>query len=491
MNHPATCEDRMTAQARLGEHDCIDEKIVLAYFVASLIFMAGAMFAGFLYSLQFLQLYLFPSIELFSPGRWRMIHTYGVSYGFIANAFIGAIHWIVPHLSRRSVWSVKLSWSIFVLWQLVVVATIAELMTGHAQAIAWGENPVWIDVIVQFGLILGAINFLYPISQIRGSKHVTLWHFFSAMSWIILIYAMGNFLPQFVVGGAAARSINGLYIYDLVGLFATPIGWGLVYYFVPIILNKPIWSQRLAVAGCWGLSCLYPMVGVCLFLYRPNSTVLKFSAMAATGAISLVVLSVIVNFFATMRHRAAAFWSSMPLRWFTLGMVFYVVVCVQSAWQSTLAVKTITHFTDWVVGHAHVAMLGVFGFWIFAMMTHLLPRLIGATGWWRPRLNAWHFWISGIGMLVMFCDLTFAGLMQGTMLRDLAPWESIVEASRPFWWVRTISGTMIMVGQLPFVWNIMMTAIHKGLEEPYESIQDESIQKESGQNESRARCVIV
>ena len=68
-------------------------------------------------------------------------------------------------------------------------------------------------------------------------------------------------------------------------------------------------------------------------------------------------------------------------------------------------------FSKWIavsaalVGHAHLVMFGVFGFWILGYMTYMFPRLLGASGWYNPNLNAWHFWLTGIGMLVMFFDL--------------------------------------------------------------------------------------
>ena len=105
-------------------------------------------------------------------------------------------------------------------------------------------------------------------------------------------------------------------------------------------------------------------------------------------------------------------------------------------------------------------MFGVFGFWILGIMTYLLPRVMGASDWYRPRWNHWHFWLSGLGMLVMFVDLTIAGLIQGFAWRDLAPWETSLTASRPFWMLRAFMGTAIVIGQFFFFANIWMTWRH-------------------------------
>ncbi|MFQ5462465.1 MAG: cbb3-type cytochrome c oxidase subunit I [Phycisphaerae bacterium] len=448
-----------------SSHELVIEKLVLWHFLASLTYLLIAMLAGLLFSMQFLQKYPFPDMELFSPGRWRMVHTNGVAYGFIANAFLGALHWAVPRLTLRRVLSVKLSYFIFFAWQVVVLSTVVGLLTGMAQAVEWGETPIFIDPLALAGLILVAINFLAPIVKCPGPMYVSIWYFISAFVWTVLVYGMGNYFPQFFVGGSASGAIVGLFIHDLVGLFVTPIGWGLMYYFVPIILKKPIWSHGLSLVGFWGLAFFYPLNGIHHFLYSPIPMFLQYGAVIATIAVEFVVTTVIINFFFTIKGRGDMLRTNLPIRWFYIGMVFYFTTCLQCAFQVTLTFQKIIHFTDWVVGHSHLVMFGVFGFWILGFMTHLLPRLLGATGWYRPGWNAWHFWLTGLGMFVMFFDLMIAGLIQGFSWRDLAPWEASLTFSVPFWFTRTIAGTAMIVGQFLFVANIIMTAKYRRTEE--------------------------
>jgi cytochrome c oxidase cbb3-type subunit 1 len=145
------------------------------------------------------------------------------------------------------------------------------------------------------------------------------------------------------------------------------------------------------------------------------------------------------------------------VRWFYTGMVLYAVTCLQCAFQVFLTVQEVIHFTDWVVGHAHLVMFGVFGFWILGVVTELWPRLVG-NAWYSTRLNGWHYWLTTIGMVVMFVDLVAAGLVQGFLWRGLAPWEESVVFSVPFWAIRTGAGVMISVGQVLFAYNLWRTA---------------------------------
>src|SRR5262245_17732417 len=96
--------------------ELVDARVALYHLVASLVYLAIAMLAGFAFSLQFLQHYPFEGIEWLSPGRWRMIHTNGIAYGFLANAFLAGVHWSIPRLILRPVYSRKLSWFIFGAW---------------------------------------------------------------------------------------------------------------------------------------------------------------------------------------------------------------------------------------------------------------------------------------------------------------------------------------------------------------------------------------
>ncbi len=308
------------------------------------------------------------------------------------------------------------------------------------------------------GLVLLVVNLSTPVLRTKErGLYVSLWYFLSAFAWTGLVYFMGNYFPEFWVPGAAGAAITGLFIHDLVGLFVTPIGWGLMYFFVPILLRKPIWSHALSLIGFWGLAFFYPMQGVHHFLLSPIPMYAQYAAVVATIAIEVVVTTVIVNFFGTLHGRMEAVRSNMPIRWFYTGMVGYAITCLQCAFQVTLTFQEIIHFTDWVVGHAHLVMYGVFGFWIMGLFVELWPKVVGRP-WYSTRLLTWHYWLSTLGLIIMFIDLLAAGVMQGFLWRDLHHWADSVIASMPFWWTRTFSGLMITVGSGALFYNMWMTA---------------------------------
>jgi cytochrome c oxidase cbb3-type subunit 1 len=124
--------------------------------------------------------------------------------------------------------------------------------------------------------------------------------------------------------------------------------------------------------------------------------------------------------------------------------------------QVTLTFQKVIHFTDWVVGHAHLVMFGVFGLWFFGMMTYLFPRLLRHQ-WYSRHLCEWHYWLSSVGILVMASDLILAGLFQGFYWVSLQPWDASVSVSQPFWIVRLFAGLAVIAGQICFVVNLWKT----------------------------------
>ena len=436
----------------------VDRPVVRAHIVAAFTFFFVAIFAGMLYALQFSRMYPFPGVELLSPGRVRMLHTNGIAYGFLLNSFMAAMHWMVPRLTGKPVLHKKRSWLVFWAWQVLVGATAIGILGGKAQAIEWGETPAMLDPLIVVGAALMIVNFAAPIIKARGRKlYVTLWYISAMLVWMPLTYVMGNFIPQYFVPGAGGAAVTGLYIHDLVGLTVTPLGWGMMYYFVPTLLKRPVWSHTLSLVGFWGLAFFYPLNGVHHFFFSPIPMYAQYGAVMSTIAVEIVVFTVVVNFFMTLRGSGGMLRTSLPVRWFYTGMIFYFTTCLQCAFQTTLTFQKIIHFTDWVVGHAHLVMFGVFSFWIIGMVVHLWPKLVGAP-WWSDKLNSYNYWLSTLGLFVMFFDLLVAGVVQGYLWQNLAPWERSLTASMPFWHLRTISGLMIITGQFLQGYNMWMTA---------------------------------
>lgn len=444
--------------------------LVRAHIAWAVVFLAYGLLSGFLYSLQFLDLYPFPALEWLSPARVRMTHTNAVAYGFLVNGFTACMYYAVPRLAGRPAWSVKLGWFLHYALQFTVLATAAGILLGKAQAIEWGETPTgfepgslvpnWIpcDLLVAVFAVGLAVQMGAPLVQAREKRlYVSAWYLAASLVWTILTYVMGNVVPEWFLPGTSGAAVVGLFIHDLVGLSVTPWGWGMMYFFVPLILRKPIWSHALSIVGFWALAFFYPLNGVHHFLLSPIPMYVQYGAILATIAIEVVVVTVVVNFFGTLRGSTQAVKDNLPIRWFYTGMILYLITCAQCAYQTTVGAQKIIHFTDWVVGHAHLVMFGVFGFWLCGIFVWLWPRLCGRE-WWSRRLLYWHYWLTLAGMALMFASLVAGGLVHGFMQANLDPWMEAVRAEGPFWWVRTFAGVVMAAGVGCMIFDMWRTA---------------------------------
>ncbi len=445
----------------------------------AMLYLAIVMLGGLLFSLQFLNLYPFPGIDFLSPGRVRMLHTNGAVYGFITNGFLAGLYWAVPRLTGHRVWNEKfIGWFLAIGLQVAVLGTAAGLLFGpalgpwfSAQAIEWGETPKILDPIISAWLIVLLIQFAIPIYKYAQEKpmYAASWYLTAGLIWVIMVYIMGNFVPEYFIPGVAGAAVTGTWIHDAVGLYVTPVAWGLMYYFVPILLRKPIWSHALSLLGFWGLAFFYPLQGVHHYLWSPIPMYAQYAAVLSTVVLELAVITVIVNFLMTLRGNAEALKTNIPIRWMFVGIINYAITCLQCAFHVLLTTQKVIHFTDWVPGHAHLIMFGTFGFWILGWFSYLWPKTKKAEAY-SITLDNWAFWLITLGMAVMWTDLLAAGLMQGFLWWGLSPFIDSINFSIPFWFVRTGTGLMIIIGFVLYTYNMFMT----GRREPVSSMQPQT-----------------
>lgn len=437
-----------------SDDQLVDYAMVKWHLALSPVFLLVALLAGLLYSLQFMNAYPFPGISWLSPGRVRMLHTNAVAYAWLAFAFIGLLHYVVPKLTGQRVWSPKVSRFVLWGWVGIIAGTVVGILSGHAQALEWGETPTFMDPIIVVVYLFMAANFIVPVIKSQ-QKHlyVSTWYIVAALGWSGLNYVMGNFMTEYVAPGTGGAALTSMFIHNLVGLLVTPIGIALMYYLIPIVLNKPIYSHSLSLIGFWGLAFFYPLNSTHHYIFSPIPMWAQYAGIVASVGVHVVVYTVVYNFWMTFRGESAQLGRNIPYAWILTGTFFYLVTCIQCAFHVTLAFQAIIHFTDWVVAHAHMVLFGTFSFWTIGWIYYLIPRM------WKRRLYSrslaqWHFWLSFLGLAFMFIALTCAGLIQGFMWKSMAPFVDSVRASAPFWLARALSGTAIVVAQFLFMYNL-------------------------------------
>ncbi|MGE0446140.1 MAG: cbb3-type cytochrome c oxidase subunit I [Vicinamibacterales bacterium] len=434
----------MSQSVAAGAAPRVESSLVAAHGVAALVTLLAAVSFGILASLQL----LLPDLGADTPwlgwGRVRYAHTQGIMLGWLGNVFLAFLYHAVPILSGRPVTSATLGRWLFGLWNLVVlVPGWLLVLAGVSQPLEWAEFPPIIDAFVVLGFALAALQFLPPFFRDGvESTYVSGWYVIGGLVFTLLAYPMGNFLPE-VVPGAMGAAFSGLWIHDAIGLFVTPLALAIIYFVIPAASGRPIYSHFLSMLGFWLLFFVYPLNGTHHYVYSVLPMEAQMGAIAASTILGIDVVIVVANLLLSMRG-SGWFPNDVGLRFVGTATLFYLVVSLQGAVQAQMAVNQAVHFTDWVVGHSHLAMLGFATFAGAGGLVHAWTRTNGVR--YNARACEWAYWLLLGGVCVMVVDLTIAGLVEAQAWQSGAPWMESVRAARPYWLVRTLSGIPIAAG---------------------------------------------
>jgi len=422
----------------------VETQLVAAHGLAALVTLLVAVVFGIVVSLQFFVPDLTGSVLPLGWGRLRYAHTQGIMLGWLGNAFLAFLYHAVPVLTGQAVTSKRLGVWLFGIWNFAVMLPGWILvLAGVSQPLEWAEFPLPVDAFIVLGLGLAAIQFL-PAFFRRGLEtlYVSSWYVIGALVFTLLAFPMGNIVPE-VVPGAAGAAYSGLWIHDAVGLFVTPLALAILYFVIPASTGRPIFSHFLSMLGFWGLFFLYPLNGTHHYVFSVIPMAAQVGAIAASALLGVIVVIVVTNLLLSMRG-AGLFPRDVALRFVALSTIFYVIVSVQGAVQAQMSLQRYVHFSDWVIAHSHLAMLGFASFAAIGGLIHAWQRI----SWARYNAAALEiaFGLLTLGMLAMFVDLTLAGLVQAERWASGAPWLESIEGSRQYWITRTTSGILLAAG---------------------------------------------
>jgi cbb3-type cytochrome c oxidase subunit I len=398
---------------------------------------------------------LWSNISWLSYGRFRMFHTHAVIFGWLTNAFFSFTYYALPRLLNKPLKFQRLVSFNFYFMQFALTVGSIAIFAGYAEGVEYAEAPWWADVFFAASFVITLVSTLVTtLSGGRSPVYVSVWYLLLGYLFTALNFVMANTIVAHVAPGAAGAALSGLWIHNAVGLWITPLGSAIVYYLLPANLQKPIASHKLSLIGFWTLAFFYPLGGSHHYFFSPVPLWLQVIAVPLTAALIFVVYTVVYNFFATMKGSWSQIAGNYSLRFLAFGIFSYILTCTQGPFQAFFAVQKVVHFTDWVVAHAHLALFGVFSWWVYAYIYFVWPKITGRE--MRSKaLSEWHFWLSFVGFfLLYYIPDTIAGLMQGfAWLRGLPIVDSLV-AAQPFWIPRAISGVALIASVIIFIINL-------------------------------------
>jgi len=413
----------------------------------------GMIAAGYLIAPDFMA-----NIEYIHFGRTRPMHVNAVLFGFVTPGLLAAAFYYFPKLLRTEIYSHKLGVFSAIFWNITVAAGLIGIATGHTQGREYAELawPVDIMVVISFSMVV--VNILMTIRQRRESiLFVSIWYTTAAVVLTSITYCLGNVIWKPDTGALAGipdAIILWFYGHNIFGLLLTPMALGIAYYALPIATRSPLYSHTLSLLGFWSLIIVYTHIGTHHLLQVPAPTWLKTISIVDSVAMVIPVMIVLINLWYTVKGKLGDIHADIGAKFIFTGTIFYFFVNIQGSMMALPHVQRITHFNNWVVGHAHIGVLGFAGVTALGGIYFILPRITGRPLYSRFLADV-QYWLVLIGITGFAIVLTTVGLIQGNAWYNGETVYRTLPELQPYYVLRASLGTFIMIGAYLGLYNVI------------------------------------
>ncbi|MCB0347370.1 MAG: cytochrome-c oxidase, cbb3-type subunit I [Bdellovibrionales bacterium] len=454
------------------DHFAYDDKIVRNFLMATMIWAGAAFLFGLLAALELAHWPFNLNTEFITFGRLRPLHTNAAIFAFAGNAIFAGIYYSTQRLLKARMFSDALSQIHFWGWQLVIICAAITLPLGYSQSKEYAELEWPIDLLITLIWVVFAINFFGTIKKRREQHmYVAIWFYIATIITVAVLHIINSielpvsFLQSYpVYAGMQDALVQWWYGHNAVAFFLTTPFLGLMYYYMPKIANRPIYSYRLSIIHFWSLVFIYIWAGPHHLLY----TALPDWAQTLGMVFSLMLWAPswggMINGLLTLRGAWHLLREDPLVKFMVAAITFYGMATFEGPLLSIKSVSSLGHYTDWIIGHVHIGALGWNGFLTFAMIYYLVPKLWN-TKLYSLRLATAHFWIGLLGILLYYISMVTAGITQGLMWRAVdgsgrLVYPDFVETVTkivPLYWVRAFGGLFYIIGFALMAYNIYRT----------------------------------
>jgi cbb3-type cytochrome c oxidase subunit I len=316
------------------------------------------------------------------------------------------------------------------------------------------------DLMLMLSVIILIWNIIMTIASRKEQQlYVSIWYFIASFLWTAGNYPIGNVMWHPETGampGLLDSVLLWFWGHNLPGLLITPLATGAAYYVIPRTSKTPLNSHTLSLLGFWILVALYTHIGGHHILQSPIPNWLKTISIVDSVAMVLPVSIVVLNLWLTARQRGGLIWKDPASRWVMAGVAWYLVTCIQGPVQSLPFLQRVTHFNNWTIGHAHIAMLGFGGYIALGAMWHIVPMTTGRKIYSERSINL-QFGLITFGLTGFFIVLTMAGLVQGSAWNNGETVYRVLPELAPYMVSRAALGIFILSGALLGLANMLLT----------------------------------
>lgn len=449
-----------------------DNKIVRDFGVATIIWGIVGMTVGLLVALQLVWPIFNFELQYTTFGRIRPLHTNAVIFAFVGNGIFMGVYYSMQRVLKARMFSDTLSKIHFWGWQLIILAAAITLPLGLTSSHEYAELEWPIDVAVVLIWVVFGINMFGTIVK-RRERHmyVAVWFYIATFVTVAVLYIVNSFqLPvsafksYYIYAGVQDALVQWWYGHNAVAFFLTTPYLGMMYYFLPKMANRPVYSYKLSILHFWSLIFIYIWAGPHHLLY--TSLPGWVQSLGVVFSIMLIAPSWggMINGLLTLRGAWDKVRSDPKLKFMVVALTAYGMATFEGPMLSLKQVNAIAHFTDWIVAHVHVGALGWNGFMTFAILYWLIPRIY-KTELYSTKWASYHFWIGTLGILFYAIPMYWAAVVQGLMWKEFTP-EGVLKYPNflattlqilPMHMLRAIGGALYLSGAILMTVNLVKT----------------------------------
>lgn len=437
--------------------------------------------AGFLVGLIIALQLAFPALN-FEPwlnfGRLRPLHTSAVIFAFGGNALIATSFYVVQRTCRTPLAFPSLARFVFWGYQMFIVLAATGYLMGITQSKEYAEPEWYVDLWLTIVWVAYLIVFVFTVVR-RHEPHIYVanWFFLGFIITVAMLHLVNNLaVPISFLGSRSYSLFSGVqdaltqwwYGHNAVGFFLTAGFLGMMYYFVPKQAERPVYSYRLSIIHFWSLIFLYIWAGPHHLHYTALPDWAQTLGMVFSIMLWMPSWGGMINGLMTLNGAWDKIRTDPIIRMMVMALAFYGMSTFEGPMMSIKAVNSLSHYTDWTIGHVHSGALGWNGLITFACLYYLAPRLWKRERMYSLRMINWHFWLASAGIVFYAGSMWVAGITQGLMWREYGAdgylvnsFADTVAALHPMYLLRAAGGLLYLAGFAIMVFNVWMTLAGK------------------------------
>jgi len=449
-------------------------EIVRMFVIATCFWGVVGMMAGVFIATQL----AFPDLNVepyLNFGRLRPLHTSAVIFAFGGNALFATSYYVVQRTCRARLWGGD-GLAKFTFWgyQAFIVIAAVGYVLGVTQGKEYAEPEWYADLWLTIVWVVYLLIFMMTvINRKEPHLYVANWFYLAFIITVAVLHLGNNVIipvewlgakSYSVPSGVQSAMIQWWYGHNAVGFFLTAGFLGMMYYFVPKRAERPVYSYRLSIVHFWSLIFIYIWAGPHHLHYTALPDWAQTLGMTFSIMLWMPSWGGMINGIMTLSGAWEKLRKDPVIQFMVVALAFYGMSTFEGPLMAIRAVNSLSHYTDWTVGHVHSGALGWVGFITFGALYYLVPKLWGREEVYSLKLVSLHLWVASLGIVFYISSMWVSGIMQGLMWRSYDDLgflnysfvESVV-AMHPFYVIRALGGLLYLSGALIMCYNFYRT----------------------------------